>query len=138
MIETYPFPRPSYHSKGCQWAISVHPEGKLYANIRTPDGISVVTEARVTDSGVADQLDSYLAVVLDLAAKKNVRILETSDLFLEIDQDSGSCYYWFADHANRTVFWLHPVDTIIVGLPNSFSKGHRRQSFMWYSPGQAS
>ncbi|KAI0296416.1 hypothetical protein BC826DRAFT_968067 [Russula brevipes] len=118
--------RPSYYSQA--WTVSVHPEGKRYAHSRTPEGISIVTEAHVNDSGVARQIDRYVAVVRDLATKKNVHIPETSDLFLEIDRDSGSCYYWFADHANRTIFWLHPVDTIIVGLPNSCSKGHRQYS----------
>jgi len=58
---------PSYHSKG--WTISVHPEKKRYAHIRTAEGISVVTVAHVTDSGVSYQVDSYLAVVRHVAAK---------------------------------------------------------------------
>jgi hypothetical protein len=35
--------------------VSIHPEGKRYAHIRTAKGISVATEAHV-----ADQIDSYL------------------------------------------------------------------------------
>ena len=64
-----------------------------------------------------------------IAARENVQLTATMDLFLEIDQDTETCSYWFADHAHRTVFWLHPVDTDIVGLPDSHSEGHLRKSY---------
>ena len=35
--------------------------------------------------------------------------------------------YWFTDHAHRTVFWLHPVDTDAVGLSDSHSSHSKRQ-----------
>ncbi len=84
--------------------MSIHPEGKRYSYHTTKDGISVVTEARVSDPGVAEQLESGLAKLRVLAAEQNVDLLATTDLFLEIDQDTETCSYWFADHANRTVF----------------------------------
>lgn len=124
---THSYPRPSYQSRG--WNVSIHPEGKRYSYHTTKDGISVVTEARVSDPGVAEQLESGLAKLRALAAEENVDLLATTDLFLEIDQDTETCSYWFADHANRTVFWLHPVDTDAVGLPDSHSKRHRRGSY---------
>jgi hypothetical protein len=106
--------------------VSIHPEGKRYSYHTTKDGISVITEARVSDPGVAEQLESGVAKLRALAAEENVDLLATTDLFLEIDQDTETCSYWFADHANRTVFWLHPVDTDAVGLPDSHSKRHLR------------
>jgi hypothetical protein len=111
--------------------VSIHPEGKRYSYHTTKDGISVVTEARVSDPGVAEQLESGLAKLRALAAEENVDLLATTDLFLEINQDTETCNYWFADHANRTVFWsrLHPVDTDAVGLPDSHSKRHLRGSY---------
>jgi hypothetical protein len=63
-----------------------------------------------------------------IAARENVQLVATTDLFLEIDQVAETCGYWFADHAHRTVFWLHPVDTDVIGLPNSHSKRHLRES----------
>ncbi len=107
--------------------MSIHPEGKRYAYNTTEDGISVVTEAHVTDSGVVEQLESSLATIRALAAKENVHLPATTDLFLEIDEDTETCSYWFADHAHRTVFWLHPVETDVVGLPDSHSKRHLRE-----------
>ena len=112
--------------------MSVHTEGKRYAYKHTRDGISVVTEAHVTDPGVAEQLEGCLAMIRVLAAEDNIHLSKTTDLFLEIeiDQNSRNCRYWFADHALRTVFWLRPVDTNTVGLPVSYSKRHLRKCYV--------
>jgi hypothetical protein len=113
---------PSYRSQG--WTVSVHPEGKRYSHNDMEDGISFVTEAYVTDPVVAEKLEGCIAMIRGLAAKENLQLQETTDLFLEYDHDLGNCSYWFADHAHRTVFWLHEVDTSLVGLPDSYSKRH--------------
>jgi len=68
-----------------------------------------------------------------LAASENVQLPATTDLFLEIDQDTETCSYWFADHSQRTVFWLHPVDTDAMGLPESYSQRHLRESYAFFS-----
>ena len=109
--------------------ISVHPEGKRYAHKITEDGISVVTESHVTDPGVAEQLEDCLAMIRVLTVEEDIHLAGTTDLFLEIDQNSRRCSYWFADHAHRTIFWLHRVDTKTVGLPDSYSKLHLRESY---------
>jgi len=108
--------------------MSIHPEGKRYAYNTAEDGISVITEAHVEDPVVAEQLETSTAMLRALAAKENVHLPATTDLFLEIDPDTETCSYWFADHAHRTVFWLHPVDTDAVGLPDSYSVSQRQYS----------
>ena len=113
--------------------MSVHPEGKRYAHKFTEDGISVVTEAHVTDPGVAERLGGCLSMIRVLTARKNINLAKTTDLFLEMDQDLRKCSYWFADHAHRTIFWLHQVDTNTVGLPVSHSKRHLRQCYVIFS-----
>ncbi|KAI0250658.1 hypothetical protein BJV78DRAFT_545954 [Lactifluus subvellereus] len=113
---------PSYQPQG--WTISVHPEGKRYAYNQAQAGITFVTEAHVLEPGVSDQLDGWVTMIRGLAADNHVHVPVTSDLFIEVDQKLGNCYYYFADHGHRTVFWLHTVDTITVGLPDSCSKGH--------------
>jgi len=104
--------------------VSIHPEGKRYAYNTAEDGISVVTEAHVNDPGVAAQLETSVTKLKALAARENVHLPATTDLFVEIDQDTETCSYWFADHAHRTIFWLHALDTDSVGLPESHSKRH--------------
>ena len=123
--------RPSYRPQG--WMVSVHTEGQRYVHNNMGDGFSVVTEAHVTDPRVAEQLEGCLAIIRVLAAKQDIRFPETTELFLEIDQNSGKYSYWFADHAHRTIFWLHPVDTKTIGLPVLYSKRHLRESYTVFS-----
>jgi len=117
---------PSYQSQG--WTITAHPEGKRYAHIESQAGITIVTEAHVTEPGVSDQLNAWLAVIFDLATEKHITLRESSYLFLEIDQNSNTCNYYFADHGLRTVFWLQALHTNGVGLPSSFSSKHLQHS----------
>ncbi|KAI9435468.1 hypothetical protein H4582DRAFT_1969598 [Lactarius indigo] len=119
-------PATSYQSQ--QWTISAHPEGKRYAHSRSNAGITIVTEADVSEPGVSDQLNAWLAVICDMAIEKRVRIPETSHIFLELHQDSGTCNYYFADHGLRTVFWLHTFNNIGVGLPSSNSRSYLQYS----------
>ncbi|KAF8257102.1 hypothetical protein EI94DRAFT_1634117, partial [Lactarius quietus] len=118
--------RPSYQSQ--RWTISDHPEGKRYAHGKAQAGITIVTEAHVDDPGVSDLLDAWLAVICDMITEENVTIQETSHLFLEIHEASGTCNYYFADHRLCTIFWLQTIDTISVRLPDSFSSGHLQYS----------
>ncbi|KAH9003504.1 hypothetical protein EDB86DRAFT_2370277 [Lactarius hatsudake] len=119
---------PSYQSQG--WTISSHPEGKRYAHSQpeAQAGITIVTEAPITDPGVLEQLNAWLAIIYNMVTEENVHPLETSHLFLEIRQDSGTCNYYFADHGLRTIFWLHTTDTISVRLPPSYSSSHLQYS----------
>jgi len=119
-------PAPSYLSEG--WALSIHPEGKRYAYKTAQGSLSVVTEAHVSDPRVAEQVESCIATLKSIAAREHVLLPATTDLYLEIDQDTETCSYFFADHAHRNVFWLHSVDTEIVGLPDSYSKRHLQHS----------
>ncbi|KAH9003468.1 hypothetical protein EDB86DRAFT_3100033 [Lactarius hatsudake] len=118
---------PSYQSQ--RWTISAHPEGKRYAHIKSQTGITVVTEANVAGPGVADQLNAWLAVIYDTINEEHAPLLDCSDLFLEIHQDAGICNYYLANHGLRTVFWLHTLNTISVGLPPSYSSSCLQYSF---------
>jgi hypothetical protein len=123
--------------------VSIHPEGKRYAYNIAEDEISVVTEAHVIDPGVAEQLEhqySYVFVfgtckspkphceatfiaasqcsgLLPPRKMSDVHLPATTELFLEIDQDTKTHSYWFPNHAHR--FGSHPVDSDAVGQPDS-------------------
>ncbi|KAF8461451.1 hypothetical protein DFH94DRAFT_640939, partial [Russula ochroleuca] len=87
------------------WTVSVHSRGKRYAHKITEDRISVIAEACVTtEPGVAPQLEGCLAMIRVLADKEDICVASTTDLFVEVDHDSRSCSYWFADHAQRIIF----------------------------------
>jgi hypothetical protein len=79
-------------------------------------------------------VEEWTAVILGLATDNNVNLPVTSDLFIEIDQKMGNCYYYFADHGHRTIFWLHNVETTPIGLPESCSKTHLREFWATFSP----
>jgi hypothetical protein len=115
---------PSFQFQG--WTISTHPEGNPYAHTKVPVGLTIVTEARIAEPGVADQLNAWLSIICNAITEKHFHLLETSHLFLEIHRDSGSCNYYFADHTLRIVFWLHTLDTLAVGVPpqHSFKNSH--------------
>jgi hypothetical protein len=63
-------------------------------------------------------------VIHDVISEEHITLPESSNLFLELDQDTSTCNYYFAQHDLRTVFWLHALDTSSVGLPPSFSGNH--------------
>jgi len=125
-LETHLRSRPSYQTKG--WTLSIHSEGKRYAHYRTETGLSVVTEAYVSNTTVTEHLNNCINSIRALAAEKDFPLPETSDLFLDIN-DTNTCSYWFVDHARRIVFWLHPVDPTVMGLPHAFSESHFRGLF---------
>jgi len=114
---------PSYQTKG--WTLAIHSEGKRYAHNRTDTGLSVVTEAHVSNTTVTERLNNCINSIRALAAEKDFPLSETSDLFLDIN-DTNTCNYWFVDHARRIVFWLHHVDPTVMGLPHAFSESHFR------------
>ena len=126
-VSTHSDQRPSYRSQG--WTVYVHPEGRRYAHYDRGDGVSVVTEAYVTDPRIAEQLEGCIAMIRAVAVREDVQLPATTDLFLEIDEDMGNCSYWFADHAHRTIFWVHSADTNTLGLPDSYSGRHLRESY---------
>ena len=111
----------------------IHSEGKRYAYNTAEDGIPIITEAHVTHPSAAQQLQTCLAMLRALAAEDNAHLPAKTDLFPEIDPDTETCSYWFAAHAHRTVFLLHPVDTDATGLPDSHSQRHLCESCAVFS-----
>ncbi|KAI9438660.1 hypothetical protein H4582DRAFT_1950065 [Lactarius indigo] len=112
---------PPYQSQG--WTISTHPKGKRYAHIKSQTGITIITEANIARPGVLEQLNAWLAVICDTINEGHVHLPDSSDLFLEIHQDSGTCNYYFANHGLRIIFWLHTLNTTSIGFlpPHSSS-----------------
>ncbi|KAH9026754.1 hypothetical protein EDB85DRAFT_162344 [Lactarius pseudohatsudake] len=87
----------------------------------------MVTEARIAEPGVADQLNAWLSLICNTLTENHVHLPETSHLFLEIHRHSGSCNYYFADHNLRTVFWLHTLDTVGVRPQHSVTTNSHLQ-----------
>jgi hypothetical protein len=54
----------------------------------------------------------------------------TVELFLQLDEESNSCEYYFVDHASRTEFWFEPLPTNLLDLPPAVSPSHLRMLFL--------
>ncbi|KAH9003464.1 hypothetical protein EDB86DRAFT_3100031 [Lactarius hatsudake] len=119
---------PVHQSQGWTTSTGTHVEGKRYVHSKAWTGITIVTEAHIEEPGISDQLDAWLTIIYNAITEKHVHLPETSHLFLEIHPDIGSCNYYFVDHALRTVFWLHTLDTVSIGPLHSFSNGHLQHS----------
>lgn len=79
---------------------------------------------------VSDRLNAWLAIIYNVITKEHIQLPETSHLFLEIHQDLCACNYYFVDHFNHTVFWLHTLNITGIESPRSFSNGHLRMSLI--------
>ena len=60
---------------------------------------------------------------------KSVPLSNSYELFLELDEDDGSCGYYIADHSKRCIFWLESVSTKDIGMLQGFSIEHLRKQF---------
>ena len=103
--------------------MSIHPEGKRYVYNTAEDGISVVTEAHVTDPGVVWQSLRHLPP-RKMPTFRRARTYSSKSTRTRKPVAIGSL-----TTPTGTVFWLHTLDTDAVGLPESHAKRHLRESY---------
>ncbi|OAX36665.1 hypothetical protein K503DRAFT_285380 [Rhizopogon vinicolor AM-OR11-026] len=110
-----------------QWKSCVHPEGALYLY----DGSRrAYTEANI-DEITFREVDGCVDALYELARNNSVD-LTTGDIELvvqlEVAQDEVSCQYYFVDHKERTVFWLHDpseaTESIFSALQGVYDPSH--------------
>ncbi|OJA17074.1 hypothetical protein AZE42_09252 [Rhizopogon vesiculosus] len=110
-----------FSNKSCPWlkdAIGwercVHPEGALYLYNNSK---RTFTEANV-DEAAFHLVDECVDELRSLACTRAVD-LEDNDIELVVqvaqagvDSEHSPCQYYFVDHANRSLFWLHDHDEV--------------------------
>ncbi|KAF8837529.1 hypothetical protein BDN67DRAFT_1013813 [Paxillus ammoniavirescens] len=123
------------------WEHVVHPSGALYFHQWRP-GLDILTD---TDLGKAENLNSINEHVASLLFHaRNCRLSFDQarpqghmSLVLELSQtstQSPSCCYYFVDHAERLIFWVHDCDgkwvsSVLCGeLPNVSEKSQIRNA----------
>ena len=79
-------------------------------------------------SSVQEKIAHWIAVISDLLVARRIALPETAELFVELDDDSDSCFYYFVDHAAQTEFWIEELPTDFLGLPEVVSDSHLRAS----------
>ncbi|KAI0703717.1 hypothetical protein BC835DRAFT_1410454 [Cytidiella melzeri] len=114
-------PYPTYLPQS--WGVSTNPEGNLYFTRATSPRI--VTDANLYDSDILQQILQVVDVVEEkLAAFKSTNS-ETTEIFLELEDDE-TCSYYLIDHTLRVQFWLEEVSTDDLGMRASASAEHLR------------
>ncbi|KAG1892878.1 uncharacterized protein F5891DRAFT_1068603 [Suillus fuscotomentosus] len=114
------------------WELCVHPEGVLYLHNNRK---SVFTEATM-DSNMFGFLDKFVDALDELAQTQSVNLGDDNvDLVVQLAQNEEgevSCYYYFVDHTDRILFWLHDrdqaTDDIFSGLQGVMDSSHIRYS----------
>ncbi|KAG1791095.1 uncharacterized protein HD556DRAFT_1387483 [Suillus plorans] len=127
------FPNESCPWLSGDWELCVHPEGVLYLY---NDHKRVFTEATV-DSNMFGFLDKYVDALYELAQTQSVNLrADDIDLVVQLAQNEEdaqvSCYYYFVDHTDRILFWLHDRDQatedIFSGIQGVIDPSHIRYS----------
>ncbi|KIJ12456.1 hypothetical protein PAXINDRAFT_171244 [Paxillus involutus ATCC 200175] len=127
-----------------EWQHVVHPSGALYFHQWRP-GLDILTD---TDLGKTENLNSineHVASLLSLARACQLSFDQVGpqgheaqvSLVLELSQTDTqppSCRYYFVDHAERLIFWLHVctdhwVGSVLCGeLPSVSEKSQIRNA----------
>ena len=109
------------------WSTLVHPEGARYYFHKTRvRAISfwrlvdsepcqrVFTDADLCDTDIFQAVKTFLEQLDEFIATRNIQIPENVDLVFDLirSQEDGKtyCAYYYADHDNKSVFWLDGYD----------------------------
>lgn len=99
----------------------VHPEGQLYFYQPVH---RLVTEEYLFDRLTFVRITFWLEKVSQLLNAQHMVPPLSSELFLELDEETQSCKYYFVDHAMRGLFWLDGGRTDELDLPPVSSDDH--------------
>ncbi|KIJ64162.1 hypothetical protein HYDPIDRAFT_112090 [Hydnomerulius pinastri MD-312] len=101
------------------WNYAVHPSGALYFRQRR-GFFEILTDTDLNVDRNLDEINAKAASLLDLASRYQIHpdqapSTSKSDetpitLVLELStarDKAGSCQYYFVDHAERLIFWVH-------------------------------
>jgi hypothetical protein len=68
---------------------------------------------------------AFLKQIEQVIFEKGLELRESVELLLQLNEDdSQTCGYYFIDHTDRTMFWLHEVSTEDFGLLPVMSASH--------------
>ncbi|KIJ12334.1 hypothetical protein PAXINDRAFT_14812 [Paxillus involutus ATCC 200175] len=93
------------------WSSAVHPEGALFY-FQKAERLIVLTDTDLTDQRNLDEIDRSVQSILE-EAKKIMPSDELLVLVVELAneeperQDGQECLYYFVDHAQKLLFWVH-------------------------------
>ncbi|KAH9947504.1 hypothetical protein B0H21DRAFT_738308 [Amylocystis lapponica] len=106
------------------WTAHIHPEGKVY--FACDATLKIVTEAYMYSRAVQEKIVHWTGVINELLFERHISLPDTAELFVELDDATESCLYYFVDHAAQTEFWLEELSTEFLDLPPAISESHLR------------
>ncbi|KAE9407931.1 hypothetical protein BT96DRAFT_954259 [Gymnopus androsaceus JB14] len=109
---------PSYLPQ--QWTAYTHPEGQLYFHRNAM--LQITTDAYLYSPEILDKVLYWAKTIEALLEEKNIPLSNTIELFILIEDDD--CAYYFIDHASRSQFWLEPLRSDEMGIPDVDSHSH--------------
>lgn len=105
--------------KSGEWTRLVHPEGALYWRSTCElhgKEMSVYTEAYLYDERIRKEVEHIRQMILSMVGPEINREHDEWELVLDLEQgdivdpNRRRCGYYFVDHPNRTLFWVHKFD----------------------------
>ncbi|KAK0201106.1 hypothetical protein DFS33DRAFT_1106209 [Desarmillaria ectypa] len=126
------------------WTSYIHPEGARYFRCEH-NLFTVYTDARLFDPGVLQAVQQFVDQVDEYLTRHDIMEVlfdpEKVDLVLDVTLSETKrtiCGYYFAHHANRTVFWLDEFESSerlwfdINGVTSLDHILHETQSQYWH------
>jgi len=118
------------------WIPMTHPEGTLYF---FQEQRRVLTDAYLYDPEVFATIVDCICQLDEIVQAKNILQWSNVDLVLDLTSDENGekmCGYYFADHQNRTLFWLEAFDASslleeVRGVTSLAHIGHEIESQYW-------
>jgi hypothetical protein len=97
----------------------VHPEGNPFFYNKE---LRLVTDNNVRDAAILSLLEAACANV-HRQRQDDATKLPYADLYLRLQHGNVADYY-FVDHINRNLFWLHDISSLDLDLPEAVSPLH--------------
>jgi hypothetical protein len=104
------------------WTVHTHPEGQQY--FYRDSKLRIVTEAYLYRKETMEKISHWSKIIEDLLIQRNLVISDNVELFIQFDDDTNSCAYYLIDHSSRTQFWIDPMSTDVLNLPQVESSSH--------------
>jgi len=110
------------------WTPCLHPEGALYfmheekvcASLMSKNGTNclaffkrILTDAYLYDPRVISDATNFINQIFDYVRAHDIQLTSDVDLILDLTPNNDGntvCGYYFANHTNRSVFWLDLFD----------------------------
>ncbi|KAG8221667.1 hypothetical protein J3R82DRAFT_1952 [Butyriboletus roseoflavus] len=94
------------------WGRYIHPEGSI---LFYHERLRIFTESDISDQRNCREILFHATTLVQKAFDTNgVTMDEFTEIVLNVDDDR-SWHYYFVDHKNRLLFWVHPVDLRDLG-----------------------